>query len=399
MDRTILHVDMNAFFASVEALDHPEVAGKPMAVCGDPENRRGIILAKNELAKAAGVKTAEPIWEAQRKCPGLLLLPPHHDKYVDYSAKANEIYGRFTDLVEAAGIDESYLDITGSMHLFGTAREVADKIRAAVKNELGLTVSVGVSFCKVFAKLGSDYKKPDATTVIDRQNFKELLYPLPVTDLMYVGKATARSLETIGVRTIGQLAELDEDLLVGKLGKHGRQLFIYARGLDPEPVHRADDLGEVKSVGNGITFKRDLTSQDDIRAGLMSLAETVGYRLRKHGLKCCGVQVAIKDPQLKTIDRQKQLEKPTHSTKKICETALELVQKSWKPGAPIRLLTVTAINLVGENEAEQINLFAGEFDAAEKKQAALDSSLDTLKQRFGRGVVQPAAVLKNDIGL
>lgn len=396
-DRTILHVDMNAFFASVEALSHPETEGKPMAVCGDPENRRGIILAKNELAKKAGVKTAETIWSARQKCPDLILLPPHHNLYVEYSFKANEIYGRFTDMVESAGIDESYLDVTGSMHLFGGGEAVAAKIRETVREELKLTVSVGISFCKVFAKLGSDYKKPDAQTAICRENYKELLYPLPVTDLMFVGKATAKSLETIGVTTIGQLAAISEETLVYRLGKHGKLLYTYAQGLDSEPVRRTEDLDEVKSVGNGMTFRRDLISMDDIHAGLLTLSESVGYRLRKRKLKCCGVQVAIKDPFLKTIDRQQQLPKPTHITREIYEAALELVKRAWRIGSPIRLLTVTAINLIDENESEQLTLFGG--DKSGEKREALDNSTDKLKKKYGRTVVKPAAVLKNDLGI
>ena len=393
-DRVILHVDMNAFFASVEALSHPETEGKPMAVCGDPENRRGIILAKNELAKKAGVKTAEPIWQARRKCPGLILLPPHHQLYAEYSLKANEIYGRYTDMVEPAGVDESYLDVTHSMHLFGGGVKIADDIRKTVRAELGLTVSVGVSFCKVFAKLGSDYKKPDATTVISRENYRELISPLPVTDLMYVGKATAESLGRIGVHTIGQLAALSETALTARLGKHGHTLYVYAQGLDNEPVSHRDD---VKSVGNGMTFRRDLISMDDIKIGLRVLAENVAFRLRKHGLKCQGVQVSIKNPEFKTIDRQKQLDNPTYLAKTIYKTALELVRRSWKPGDPIRLLTVTAINLADESVGVQMSIFGA--DANDEKQEALELSLDKLRHKYGKTVVKPASVLKNDLGI
>lgn len=395
MDRVILHVDMNAFYASVESLTHPEARDRPMAVCGDIENRRGIILAKNELAKKCGVKTAEPIWQAEKKCPGLLLLPPHHDLYQTYSQRANGIYRRFTDLVEPASIDESYLDVTGSRALFGTGGEIADTIRETVRSELGLTVSVGVSFCKVFAKLGSDYKKPDATTVISRDNYQEILYPLPVTDLMYVGGATARSLEAIGVKTIGALAALDERTLVSRFGKHGHTLYTYAHGLDREPVKRPEERDEVKSVGNSITFKRNLISLEDIRAGLLPLAESVGERLRSHGLRCGGVQISIKDPAFKTIDRQMQLPHPTHATREIYEAALELVRHSWKIGNPIRLLNVTAIHL-SEGESGQISLFD---QLTDKRLEALDSSLDKIRAKYGKGVIKPASILKNDLGI
>ena len=398
-DRTILHIDMDAFFASVESLSHPEVEGKPMAVAGDPENRRGIILARNQLAKKAGVMTAEPVWQALHKCPGLILLPPHHDQYVEYCEKANAIYERYTDIVERAGIDESYLDITGTSKLreHGDGGKVADEIRGAIRLELRLTVSVGVSFCKIFAKMGSDLNKPDGTTVITRDNFRDILYPLPVRALMSVGKVTEQALADIGAVTIGQLAEVGEEMLTMRLGKHGLLLYRYAKGLDDEPVIRPDEGEDIKSVGNGMTFRRNLVSRDDISLGLRTLSESVAYRLRKHGKKCCGVQVSIKDPELKVIDRQTQLENPTHLAKVIYDTSVELVARSWKAGKPIRLLTVTAINLVSEDFGGQISMFGDTGD--DSRQEALERTMDTLKQKYGKGIIKPATVLKNDLGI
>ena len=396
-DRIVLHVDMNSFFASVEALSHPEVDGKPMAVAGDPENRRGIILAKNDLAKNAGVKTAETIWSAQRKCPGLILLPPHHDLYEEFCAKANIIYERFTDLVEMAGIDESYLDVTATVHLFGNGESIADSIRQSVKRELGLTVSVGVSFCKVFAKMGSDLRKPDYTNVIDRENYKDVLYPLPVTDLMHVGKATAKSLADIGVFSIGQLASINEEFLIERFGKHGRTLYSYAHGCDDEPVQRTEEAEDAKTIGNSLTFRRDLVSKSDISLGILTLCESVSYRLRKHGKKCYGIQVGIKDPQFKTIDRQIRLSHPTHLTKPLYEAAMALVQRSWRIGAPIRLLSVTAINLTDDHDGGQISLF--DEDREDMKQEALEKAKDQLHQKYGKAVVKPASTFKNDLGI
>ena len=396
-DKIILHVDMNAFFASVETLSHPEAADVPMAVAGDPENRRGIILAKNELAKKAGVKTAETIWSAQQKCPGLLLLPPHMERYVEYCEKANEIYGRFTDMVERAGIDESYLDVTGSTTLFGSGEAIADKIRALIKEELGLTVSVGVSFCKVFAKMGSDLRKPDFTNVVSRENFRQILYPLPVTDLMFVGRATAQALLSMHVRTIGQLAALSESVLVRKLGKHGHMLYQYVQGLDDEPVRRADEVEEAKSIGNSLTFRRDLVSKDDIALGLRTLCESVAYRLRRHDKKCLAVQVAIKDPTFRTIDRQTQLPSPTHLTKDIFDAAQALVLRSWKVGAPIRLLSVTAIQLQDEDAVEQVSMF--EENEGKNRQEALEQMKDNLRRTYGKTVILPASALQNDLGI
>ena len=397
VDRVVLHVDMDGFYASVEELSHPEARGRPMAVCGDPASRRGIILAKNQLAKQAGVKTAEPIWQAARKCPGLLLLPPRHGLYATYCDKANAIYERFTDLVECAGIDESYLDVTASRRLFGDGERIADAIRAAVRGELGITASVGVSFCKLFAKMGSDLKKPDSTNVVSRARFRELLHPLPVTALMYVGKATAESLARIGVYTVGQLAAMAAGALGGFLGKQGRALHAQANGLDDEPVRRTSDLDEAKSIGNSMTFRRDLVSRDDISIGLRALSASVARRLRAHGRKCYGVQVAIKDPELKTIGRQMQLPRPTHLTKAVYEAALSLTLKAWKVGKPIRLLSVTAINLTGAGDGGQMSLFAD--DAGERRQEALERSLDALRERYGGSAVRRAATLHNDLGL
>ena len=252
MDRVIFHCDLNSFYASVELLSHPELRHLPVAVCGDPDSRHGIILAKNEPAKKFGVKTAETIWQARKKCPDLVLLPAHHSKYREFSKKVNSLYQKYTDLVEPFGIDESWLDVTGTLHLFGgDPRALADRLRNEVLNTWGLTISVGVSFNKVFAKLGSDYKKPNATTVISRENFKSMVWPLPVTDLLYVGRAAARAFEKFGIRTIGDLAAFDRESLYTLLGKNGAQLHDFANGLDASPVAPADQYTPPKSVGNG----------------------------------------------------------------------------------------------------------------------------------------------------
>ena len=259
VERVIFHCDLNSFFASVELLEHPELRHLPVAVCGDPEGRHGIVLAKNDPAKAQGVRTAETIWQARRKCPQLVLLPAHHDRYQEFSRRVNAIYEEYTDLVEPFGIDESWLDVTGTLHLFGgDARALADRIRERVRTQLGLTLSVGVSFNKVFAKLGSDYKKPDATTVIGREDVERIVFPLPVTDLLFVGRAATQELERFGVRTIGQLAAFDRAALGRLLGQHGLQLHDYANGRENSPVRPAGEYVQPKSVGNGFTFPQDL---------------------------------------------------------------------------------------------------------------------------------------------
>jgi len=390
---------MDGFFAAVESLFHPEVDGKPMAVAGDPENRRGIILAKNEIAKTAGVKTAEPIWQAKHKCPELILLPPHHHLYAEYCEKANAIYQRYTDKVEQASIDESYLDITGTPKLreHGDGRKVADEIRDVIRAELKLTVSVGVSFCKIFAKMGSDLNKPNGTTVVTRETYKEILFKLPVRTLLSVGKVTEQTLADIGITTIGQLAKTSEKTLLSYLGKHGLLLYRYANGFDNEPVLCAEESEGIKSIGNGMTFKRDLVTREDVSLGLRTLSETVAYRLRKNKKKCNGVQVSIKDPELKVIDRQTQLPAPTHLAKTIYETAMKLVQRTWKAGKPIRLLTITAINLVGDEYNEQLCLF--NETSEDDRQESLERTIDKLKQKYGKGIIKPAFVLKNDLGI
>lgn len=396
-DRVILHCDLNGFFASVELLSHPELRDKPMAVGGSPENRHGVILAKNELAKKRGVVTGEAIWQAMRKCPDLCIVPPHHHKYAHYSMLVNEIYGRFTDQVEPFGIDESWLDVTGSQALFGSGEQIADAIRQMVREEYGLTVSIGVSFNKVFAKLGSDYKKPDATTVITRDNYKEILHPLPVSDLLYVGRKTAQRLKFMGISTIGQLAAMDQGWLSDLFGKQGEQLYRYANGLDYEAVKRFDAHEEVKSVGNGMTFKRNLGTMEDIKAGVRALSELVGGRMRRHGLKCTGVQVTIKNPDFEVIDRQKTLLSPTDSSQKLYDTALEIIQSCWASEQPIRMLTITGIGMLKEDQGVQLNLF-GE-DKQEQRAEALDKSLDKLRSKYGSRVIRHGSLLDNDLGI
>jgi len=389
MERTILHCDLNGFFASVELLTLPQLRNLPVAVCGDPASRHGIVLAKNEYAKAFGVKTAETIWQAKKKCPELVCIPPHHKRYAAYSRLVNEIYLRYTDLVEPFGIDESWLDITGSMHLFGgDAVVIADEIRSTVKRELGLTLSVGVSFNKIFAKLGSDYKKPDATTLISRENWQQILFPLPVSDLLFVGRSAAETLRQYGIETISQLAQADEALLENLFGKQGRQLHQYANGLDHSAVRAWHEPEPIKSVGNSTTYSRNLTTREEVRAGMSFLCDSVAMRLRKHGLYCGGVQIGIKDAQFKSISRQKQLGHSTHLMKDILSAAMELIEASWKFPTPIRLLSVTAINLTNAEETyEQTDLFGSSAQQSNARQEKLERTVDAIREKFGSGAI------------
>ena len=393
MDRIILHCDLNCFFASVELLSHPDLRHLPVAVCGDPSSRHGIILAKNEPAKRCGVQTAETIWQAKKKCPSLVLLPPHHDRYRVYSKQVNAIYEQYTDLVEPFGIDESWLDVTGSLHLFGgDAAALADTLRHRVREELGLTLSVGVSFNKVFAKLGSDYKKPDATTVISRENWKEIVWPLPVGDLLFVGGAARKLLAQYGVKTIGDLAACPTDMLESLMGKLGTQLHEYACGLDASPVRSRYDREPVKSVGNGTTFPQNLTTWEQVRGGIAVLADSVATRLRRYGLYAGGVQVTVRDPAFRDRSRQTQLSTPTHLIRDITAAALELTGQLWKPPSPIRALTVTAIHLATPADAyEQVNLFTAAEAPKRKKQEQLEAAMDHIRSKYGTDAISYGA--------
>lgn len=399
MERTILHCDCNSFFASVEQVLCPSCGEGPMAVCGDPESRHGIILAKNEQAKRFGVRTAETIWQALRKCPQLRLVRPHHDEYARFSKRVNEIYERYTDLVEPFGIDESWLDVTGSAGLFGDGKQIADRIRAEVRAQTGLTVSAGVSFNKTFAKLGSDYQKPDATTCITRENFRQLLFGLPVTDMLYVGNSVGRELAGMYIETIGQLAGANRGRLIARLGKLGGQLCDYANGLDDSPVRSAFEPREMKSMGNGMTFSRDLVGERDMRVGIEALCDELASRMRRHGVCCRTVQLQIRDTHLRTISRQRALNNPTALSRELSAAAMQLLQDCWRLDLPIRMLTVTGLGLLPAGQsAEQLSLFEPDADLRGRLQR-LETAVDAVREKFGPRAVSTGAILGSDIGV
>lgn len=400
MERVILHCDCNGFFASVECLLSPKLKNVPMAVCGCPENRHGIILAKNELAKKYNIQTAETIWQAKRKCPDLVLVPPHHDEYSKYSKLINSIYERYTDKVEPFGIDESWLDVTGSIHLFGDGKSIADTLREVIASEIGITISVGVSFNKVFAKLGSDYKKPNATTVINRGNYEAIVFPLPVSALLYVGKAASEILSNLYIKTIGDLAKSDRNVIQSKLGKMGELIHDYANGIDDSPVKGITEERDVKSIGNGITFKRNLVGLTDVRISINSLADSVASRMRQCGVKCSTIQVAIRDPNFKTISRQRALERPTNLAKEISCLSLEIIQSSWNLKAPIRMITITGANLVpADSTEEQLTLFDDTNEEKREKQEHLEAAIDKIRSKFGKGAISFGSIINNDLGI
>ena len=384
-DRVILHADCNSYFASVESIDHPEYKLVPMAVCGDPELRHGIILAKNELAKAYHIQTAETIYSAKKKCPDLLLVSAHHEKYVAVCERINAIYEGYTDLVERFSIDESFLDVTGSRHLFGAGRQIADELRRRVREEIGVTISVGVSFNKTFAKMGSDYKKPDATTVISRDNYRELLWPLPIGELLFVGKSVAAVLRDHGILTIGDLAEAAPRSLSAFLGKMGLHLQRSARGEDLSPVLPTGYEEQPKSISHNVTFDHDLVDPSEIMAGLTLISDHVGTRLRRKKLFASVVQIQIKDTSLKVTNRQKKLDEYTCSTRLIRDTAVNLLRENWPVGKPIRMLSVgvTGLSLDG---AQQLSMFTD--TAAADRARRLDDAVDSIRSKFGKEAVR-----------
>ncbi len=405
-DRVILHCDMNSFFASVELLEHPELREKPVAVAGDPEGRHGIILAKNEAAKKYRIVTAETISSARKKCPELILLPPHHEKYHHYYKLLNAIYQEYTDMVEPFSVDESWLDVTGSRRLFGTGREIADTIRERVKREMGLTLSAGVSWNKIFAKMGSEYRKPDATTEVTRDNYRTLLWPQPVSEMFFVGFATAQKLQGNGILTIGDLAQADRAFLSRLLGKQGPVLADYAAGLDDSPVALFDQKSKIKSVGNGMTFRRDLLGEADILTAVTGLSDTVASRLRRHVLKAKGVKVDIRDPNFRDISRQRQLPAATQAATEIKDAAMRIIRDSWDLSKPIRQITITAFSLMPEDEEEAVQLSffetqtaAGTDSSAHEKTDAMERAMDDIRKKFGDSSIGFAQVLRNDIGI
>ena len=389
-DRTILHCDCNAFFASVECLLNPKLLTVPMAVAGDSDSRRGIILAKNEIAKRYNVQTAETIAKAKTKCPDLVLVPPRHDIYEEYSEAVNSIYLEYTDLAERFGIDETWLDVTGSYGLFGDGKTIADALRERIKKEIGITISVGVSFNKVFAKFGSDYKKPDATTVITRENYKEIIYPVPVSELLLVGKKTAEILKKMYIFTIGDLANADLTLLKRKFGKLGETLYVYATGLDNEPVKSAYCDENIKSVGKGRTFPYDITHADDIKKEIYTLSDNVARRLRKNRKKCNCVQVQMKDSNFKITSKQTFFNSPSHTAFDIAECALKLFFELNISGEPVRSLTVTAHNLIDEDSMEQLSFLEADDDKKEK----IECTVDRLKDIYGDSIIKRGSNLK-----
>lgn len=389
MPRTILHSDLNGFYASVECLHRPELRGRPLAVGGDIEQRHGIILAKNEEAKRFRIKTGEALWQARGKCPELVIVPPNFPLYLRFSRLAREIYMEYTNQVEAFGIDECWLDVSGSVGLFGNGKAIAEEIRRRIRDELGVTASIGVGDNKIYAKLGSDYKKPDATTVVDFA----LAAPLPVGDLLYVGSATRKKLWTRGVKTIGELAATDPKLLRDWFGKVGDVLWTFANGRDRTPVAQFDELSIVKSIGNSTTTPRDLTDDTDVWLVLLVLAESVASRMRDHGFEGRTVSISVRDNRLVSFTRQHRLERPTCLAMDIARAAMELFRQSYRWSMPVRSVGVSMTDFTHAGEVVQLDMF--ESIGRRDNREALERAVEHLRGRFGRFAVQRAALLQD----
>lgn len=385
-DRTILHSDINCCYAAIEHLHHPELAGKPLVVGGDPEARHGIVLTADYLAKKHGVKTGMALWQAKQLCPEINFISPRMDLYLRFSKMAHEIYGEYTDLQEAYGIDESWLDVTDSVNIKGDGYKIAQEISNRMKSELGITVSIGVSFNKIYAKLGSDYKKPDAITTMYQDEFQKKAWVLPASDLLYVGRSTSAKLQKLGIRTIGDLARTDEKLLHAQFGKMGDILWAFANGYDDSPVKYEDAHAPIKSIGNSTTTPRDLVNEQDVKIVLTILAESVATRLRENGFKCRVVEISVRDNELFSFTRQRKIDHATNVTREIAEEAFRLFQENYNWQKPIRSVGVRGADLVNDNYWEQIDLFSSvEF---REKQMKVDTAVDDIRRRFGFYSVQ-----------
>ena len=390
VQNVILHSDLNCFYASVEMNEHPELRGRKVAVCGSTENRHGIVLTASYPAKRAGVRTGMANWQAREVCRDLVTVDPHYELYLKYSRTVRQIYRRYTDAIEPFGMDECWIDLPFTQDVSGDGTHIAEEIRSAVRKETGLTVSVGVSYTKIFAKLGSDMKKPDAVTAITRDNFRETAWMLPVADLLYCGPATTRKLRACCVHTIGDLACFDPELIRAKLGKNGIMLWRFANGEDGAPVMPAGYEPPVKSVGHGVTCVRDLEDDYEVWLVLYELAQDLGHRMREYGIEARGVQVTVRDRDLDWQQWQIPLPYPTRSPLEISQTGFELFRARYGWEKPVRALTIRGINPVNDNMPVQTDLFS-DYLRREKRREA-DDCIDGIRNRYGYRAIGPAAL-------
>ena len=388
MEREILHVDCNKFYASVECYLHPQLRDKPVAVGGSEQSRHGIILTKNEIASKYGLVVGEPLWKARQKCPDLIIVPPNFPVYIEFSGKVRKILEDYTDLIEPFGLDESWIDVTGDWEKSGYT--IAQEIRQRVKEEVGITVSIGLSFNKIFAKLGSDYKKPDAVTVINRDNYKDIVWNLPCSDLLMIGRATTKKLNYYGIYTIGDVAMADDRFMKNLLGKNGQMLQRFARGQDTSPVRHMSLSRDIKSIGNSTTTPRDLKNDEDVKIIFTVLAESVSRRMRKHGVKGVTLTISVRDCKLNTFTRQCTMQAPTNVSAELIKNAMALFSANYNWENPIRSLglSVTDFDFDGILQYD----ISGSVEKREKLER-LETAVDKLKDRYGNYCIQKATAL------
>lgn len=384
MDRQILHIDMNNCFASIEMKLRPDLKGIPLVVSASKDGKHGIVLAKSEEAKIFNIKTAEPIWMAKKKCKDLKIVEPHYDEYKKHSIWAREIYYSYTNQVEPFSLDEAWLDITGSTKLFGTPLEIANTIRQRIKEELGITVSVGLSFNKIFAKLASDVARPDSVNEIRKDNFKEIVWPMKISNMMGIGQSSVKKLNEEGIFYLGDIAKTKKEELEKILGSHGERIWEQVNGLDKSEVKDFYHLDPIKSISHGRTFIENLDSKEEIRYVFHRLAQKVSRRLIEENLEAMGVQISVKDKDLKQESFQKTLDCSSFSSIVLRDTALDLFE-NYKWDKPIRFLEVRAINLTKDSNV-QTN-FLTDFNDEDKK-SKLDKAIYNLQNNFGKDMVK-----------
>lgn len=393
MDRIVFHSDCNAFYASVECLYRTELRKEAVAVAGDPQLRHGIILTKNEKAKKAGVITGETIQQAKSKCPNLIVVPPNYPLYLRFSHLTREIYREYTDRIEPYGLDEAWLDLSQSVTSFTQGISLANLIRKRILKELGITVSIGVSYNKVYAKLGSDYKKPNAVTSISKENHKQIVYPLPAAELLYVGRATREKLRRHAIYTIGDIANCEEERMIHYLGKNGQLLRTFARGEDTSSVALLNHFDPLKSIGNSTTTPHDLHSIEEVRMTLCILCESVAARLRENGLVCRVIHLHVRDCALSAFEKQSTLPFPSNLSSELQTVALRLFSDSYIWQRPIRSLGVSVTTLLPEKQPLQLSLFTREEERSRKENA--ERAVDEIRRRFGQHSLQKALLLKD----
>lgn len=394
-DRVILHCDLNNFYASVELLERPDLRNQPVAVCGSAEQRHGIVLAKNDVAKRMGIKTAQTVWQAQKLCPDLVILDAHFEKYKLYSHKVRSILYEFTDIVEPFGPDESWLDVSGSVRLFGSGEEIAYKIKQRIKEETALTVSIGVSFNKIFAKLGSDYKKPDAVTVISKENFKDIIFDLPADFMMGVGRSTYSKLKRIGINTLGELAVSDKRTLKSELGVIGEKLWYYANGLDMSPVITQKDLPDVKSISRSTTNKADLYNTDDVWKTFVGLSEDISRQLEENEFYALKITVMVRDDSLSWVSYSKTLDSPVHLSSDIAKEAINVFNAHYDWHSPVHSIGIATSDLISSNAPIQISFYSSEIT----ENNYLEKECESIREKFGKNAILKASLIDFDVNI